>query len=160
MTTFRALCAELADSVELLLEMRPLDAKPMAITEHRLIRARAALAAPEQGPTLDDVSELCDEFGFYLEGSYDNLESAEALWEIIHAVLQRWGRPAVEPVPVSERLPGPEDCDDQGRCWFGTPGSDVMDAYWVYRKAEHRRQWDTHWAPHWALPVPQEGAGG
>jgi len=73
-------------------------------------------------------------------------------------VLARWGRPTVEPVPVSERLPGPQDCDDQGRCWFGTPGSHVMDAYWVYRKAEHRQSWDTYWTPHWALPVPQEEA--
>jgi len=66
------------------------------------------------------------------------------------------GSVSVEPVPVAERLPGPEDCDDQGRCWLGTPGSGVMDAYWVYRKAEHRRSWDTHWAPYWAFPVPQE----
>lgn len=63
-------------------------------------------------------------------------------------------RPAIEPVLVSERLPGPEDCDAEGRCWFYTPSSHVMNANWVYRKAEHRRSWDTHWAPHWALPVP------
>jgi hypothetical protein len=41
--TFRALCAELADSVELLLEMRSND-RPMRVTEDRLARARAALA--------------------------------------------------------------------------------------------------------------------
>jgi hypothetical protein len=68
-------------------------------------------------------------------------------------------RSAIEPVSVSERLPGPEDCDAEGRCWFYTPSSHVMNANWVYRKAEHRRSWDTHWAPHWALPVPVvEGA--
>jgi hypothetical protein len=52
MTDFRALCAELADSVELLLEMRSND-RPMRVTEDRLNRARAALEAqPEpQGPT-------------------------------------------------------------------------------------------------------------
>jgi hypothetical protein len=48
MIDFRDLCSELADSVELLLEMRAVDAKPMAITEDRLSRARAALAQPEQ----------------------------------------------------------------------------------------------------------------
>ena len=47
MIDFRDLCSELADSVELLLEMRAVDAKPMAITEDRLSRARAALAQPE-----------------------------------------------------------------------------------------------------------------
>ena len=52
MTDFRALCAELADSVELLLEMRSND-RPMRVTEDRLNRARAALEAqPEpQGPS-------------------------------------------------------------------------------------------------------------
>ena len=44
--TFRALCAELADSVELLLEMRSND-RPVQVTEDRLARARAALARPE-----------------------------------------------------------------------------------------------------------------
>jgi hypothetical protein len=60
------------------------------------------------------------------------------------AVLTRWGRPAVEPVPVSERLPGPEDCDDKGRCW------------WLARLPFPF----THWLPHWALPVPQEVTDG
>jgi hypothetical protein len=44
-----------------------------------------------QGPTLDDVSELCEEFGFHLDESYDNLESADALREMFRAVLARWG---------------------------------------------------------------------
>jgi hypothetical protein len=41
-TDYRAMCAELVDSVELLLEMRAVDAMPMAITEDRLTRARAS----------------------------------------------------------------------------------------------------------------------
>jgi hypothetical protein len=28
----------------------------------------------------------------------------------------RWSS-TIEPVPVAERLPGPEDCDAEGRCW-------------------------------------------
>jgi hypothetical protein len=58
------------------------------------------------------------------------------------------------PIPVAERLPGPEDCDAEGRCWWGTPGSDVMEPNWVYRKTKHCRNWDTHWLPANALPVP------
>ena len=155
-TDFRALCAELADSVELLLEMRPLDAKPMAITEDRLIRARAALAAPEQGPTLDDA-ELRIAYaigaktrwreGFPEAWGLTDMERAAhiaGLHSVLAAVLARWGRPVVEPVPVSERLPRPEDCDDQGRCW------------WLARLPFPF----THWVPHWALPVPQEGTDG
>jgi len=34
-----------------------------------------------------------------------------------HAVLARWGRPTITPIPVSERL-GPEDCDAEGKGWW------------------------------------------
>jgi hypothetical protein len=71
------------------------------------------------------------------------------------AALARWGRPAIGPVPVSERLPGPEDCDAEGRCWWWDEDDDM------WRLSEHRPWllcW-THWLPHWALPVPGvEGA--
>ena len=46
---FRSLCAELACSVELLLDMRN-SVRPMQITEDRLNRARAALATPPPEP--------------------------------------------------------------------------------------------------------------
>jgi len=124
------------------------EAKELDVGFHVLERARAVLAASEQGPTDDQIYDCWIETLLEL-GCGDPVVFARTL-------LTRWGRPAVEAVLVAERLPGPEDCDDRERCWFGTPGSDVMDAYWVYRKAEHRRQWDTHWAPHWAFPVPQE----
>jgi hypothetical protein len=77
---YRALCAALVDEA-------PYESPTTCL-------ARAALAQPEpEGPTLDDVSELCEEFGFYLDESYDNLESAETLWEMFRAVLARWGTP-------------------------------------------------------------------
>jgi hypothetical protein len=39
------------------------------------------------------------------EGSEVGFENA------IAEALARWGRPAIQPVPVAERLPGPEDVD-------------------------------------------------
>jgi hypothetical protein len=103
-TDFRALCAELADSVELLLEMRSND-RPMQVTEDRLNRARAALAQPEpQGFTPDHVNLMC--FAFEREPwatwlrRGGCLESAHCeLSDLMLAVLARWGRPAIEPVP-------------------------------------------------------------
>jgi hypothetical protein len=59
------------------------------------------------------------------------------------------------PVPVAERLPGPEDCDAEGRCFV-----------WDWRATEWRflersifdHGWqDAYWLPHNALPVPQQG---
>ena len=68
-----------------------------------------------------------------------------------------------KPVPVSERLPGLEDCDTRGRCWFIDDDEkwwpviigDILDedepdaiqrviCYYGY----------THWVQGWALPVP------
>lgn len=65
-----------------------------------------------------------------------------------------------QPVPVSERLPGPEDCDDQGRCWWGEPQiEDSHDATWnlcTQDDAQEFLTWGTKcgWLPAHALPVP------
>jgi hypothetical protein len=153
MTDFRALCAELLAFEYVCSEYKvPLQAA--------LRKARKALFQPEpQGPTLDDVSELCEEFGFHLDESYDNLESAEALWEMFRAVLARWGRPAIEPVPVSERPWEREGwCDADGRCWFGAPPDGAADAGWILRKPSERLSHQTASLPHHALPVPQQEA--
>jgi hypothetical protein len=71
-------------------------------------------------------------------------------------LLTRYTRPTTEPVPVAERLPGPEDCDAMGRCWWFTP-RDGNPA--PFRSADWSlyagwRQKFTHWLPHHALPVP------
>jgi hypothetical protein len=76
---------------------------------------------------------------------------------VIQEALVRWGRPAIEPVPVAERLPGPEDCDDQGRCWM----CGKVDGDWRLISIDNPgvpqlKYAFSHWLPHWALPVPQE----
>ena len=67
-------------------------------------------------------------------------------------VLSRWGRPAIKPVPVSERLPGPEDTTDRNECWYWHPGEECWDMVPVVTGTLD--EW-THWLPHWALPVPK-----
>jgi len=66
------------------------------------------------------------------------------------AALARWGRPAIEPVPVAERLPGPEDCDAEGRCWWFSP----LLGGWKLCDARGMTAFP-FWLPHHALPVPQ-----
>jgi hypothetical protein len=89
----------------------------------------------------------------------------EAFKVAARAVLARWDTPAIEPVPVSERLPGPEDCDAEGRCWWWHPAhiEDDFDNDWALLNHEWAglalRDSDdsliyTHWLPRWALPVP------
>ena len=63
------------------------------------------------------------------------------------------------PVPVAERLPGPEDCDAEGFCWWFSPadpsaGTFGVAAYWVLRKHEPEDDFRTHWLLATALPLP------
>jgi hypothetical protein len=134
---------------EALEELRQFPIDPEGgITFSALDKIRRALESqPEpQGPTESDLSEL-----FYRhvgEGSEVGFENA------IAEALARWGRPTIEPVPVSERLPGPEDVEPKLRyCWW----YNYIDQAWHYCDAGHcdRNTW-THWLPHYALPVPQQ----
>jgi hypothetical protein len=82
-------------------------------------------------------------------------------WVQYALVPARWGRPANQPVPVAEQLPGPEDCDAEGRCWVGCPEYSDDDDYGpiTYNPSWELAtfaQGDTHWLPHHALPIPQQ----
>jgi len=117
-TDFRALCAELVDAYLQLFEYvnnstwlgyEPSD-------DPLLIRARVALFAPEQGPTDDDLlsalEEIADECTFE-DHPYLVVNAGRAL-------LARWGRPAVEPVPVAEPGVADEIIDGNGTRWDRT----------------------------------------
>ena len=60
-----------------------------------------------------------------------------------------------EPVPVSERLPGAEDCDEDGRCWLFSKVEkkwSLIDA--SNPEAPHLQYCCSHWLPATALPPP------
>jgi hypothetical protein len=111
-TDWRALCAELADSVDRLLEMRAVDAKLMAITEDRLTRALHLLAQPE--PVVLTNAEMLRCYclakrDHCYEGPIDDwpkraerAATVHGLRAVIAADRARWGRPAIQPVPVAE----------------------------------------------------------
>ena len=178
MTDFRALCAELLAA----LESEGYAHWSTAPDEDELcLRARAALAEQPVGPTDEELMELMPQqmrddlanAARALAGlDRANVKAAGAMRIILnrHAVgharaaLARWGTPANEPVPVSERLPGPEECNAEGGCWWWHPGhkeDDFIDG-WILlnpKWAGSRRDSDdsliyTHWLPHWVLPVP------
>ena len=89
-TDFRLLCAELADSIELLLEMRPADAKPLRITEERLSCARAALAEPQpEPPTKAELKQLFDDQSGYIND--EQVMWWSDFYPAARAVLARWG---------------------------------------------------------------------
>ena len=68
--------------------------------------------------------------------------------------------PVAQPVPVSERLPVPEDCDEQGRCWLGGHQMGNGTPTWLLGyPAWAERFPDVHrfWLPANALPLPPRG---
>jgi len=73
-------------------------------------RAGGGKAPPRVGHILR-LAEIIRE----VDGNHDT--GAAALAEaILSHPGSRWSS-TIEPVPVAERLPGPEDCDAEGRCW-------------------------------------------
>jgi hypothetical protein len=137
-----------------------------AIYAHLLDRARARLAQPEpQGPTDEGLLKTyCDarrEFYFeHAAGDSDQEDrKAAAIWGL-RAVLTRWGRPAIESVPVAERPWEREGwCDADGKCWWGRPSEELCNSDWfLATRAEVEEFCDCFppvvSLPHWELPVP------
>lgn len=123
---------------------------------------RVALAEPRpEWPTLDDILELCADHEFMLgvDGANED-ESAKGLLEIARAVLARYGGQPPKPIPVSERLPGPEDCDAEGRCWLGAPADIHDSASWRLARPSERFSDDIAWLPAHAMPMPEGQADG
>ena len=117
---------------------------------------RAALArwgnhpgSPDSSPAAGEVAELVDlirqNVALAWEPAACMLGSMTA-GELTRAaeLLEQLNPP--QPVPVSERLPGPGDCDTEGRCWTWAIGT--------WRLSRINRSFHTHWLPAHALPKP------
>ena len=153
MTDFRALCAELLQELE--------HGSAWDYQQALKDQARAALEAqPEpQGPTNERLTWLWNHLQvsrrqlMALRG--ENCLDDTDYQQFARSVLKQWGRPAIEPVPVSERWPEFSDCDLFERVWAFNP---VLD-HWKVTKINQFIH--THWLPYWVLPVPGvEGADG
>ena len=109
MTDFRALCAEL---ITLNYERTDNVMEWVHRWNALMDRARAALAQPEpQEPTDYELAQLfSDSNRQAIKGACSTPEQAAALirshMEYARAVLARYGRPAIEPVPVVEGADG------------------------------------------------------
>jgi hypothetical protein len=117
MTDFRELCTELVDELE---DWIAFGDEADCADAHALVdRARAALAQPEpQGPTDEELLELMpeamrDEFaavsnvystatGGQVEPGLFRVVLNTVALEYARAVLTRWGRPVIEPVPSDD----------------------------------------------------------
>ena len=151
--SYRELCAELVEAIEDDDFFRPTDPNNDALRFCKaVLSARTALAQPEpEGPTVMEIIELHT----WLEDEWRTNNDGEDLptLDFARAVLARWGRPTPQPVAVSERLPGPEDCLDEGWAWFFNQRIGWRQAVLPVSPGY------THWLPANALPTP-EGTNG
>jgi hypothetical protein len=104
-----------------------------------------ALSQPEpEGPTDDELLDLANDHGV----------STEDIGPLVSAILTRWGGPAIEPVPVSERPWERKGwCNANGQCWMGDGGGSGFVPSWrLCKPSDSCLPWSL---PHHALPVPQ-----
>ncbi len=166
---YRAMCAELLQ--ELCCHYRSWELKEGHCSD-AMTRARALLDQPErQPPVAGEVAASLIELRSTVMG-LDQARMYVAAKRVERAadLLQRQHP---QPVAVSERLPGAEDCDEQGRCWLLT----VEDEYpqWRLHSIEGAQPggamiwvpvdsspgvmvdcfYTSHWLPATALPTPE-----
>lgn len=121
-----------------------------------------------------DYKRLCNELLSYLYQC--NWPDGKRFYALVERARAALAEPEPEgptqPVPVSERLPGSDDCDEEGRCWLLTveddypqwrlhsiqgaqPGGAMI---WVPVDSSPGVMVDcfytSYWLPAHALPVP------
>jgi hypothetical protein len=91
-TDWRALCARMADELD---HYRQLLMDDRRATHALAAEARAALAQPEpQGPSDEELLRI-----YRVATPCYQVEEYKRELDFARAVLARWGRPAIEPVP-------------------------------------------------------------
>ena len=133
------------------------DATKMVYDAYQMGRRDASADSQQAAEAAEN--EVVDEVRYVvyeLRDQADDLSPSSELFGLIHNAADLLERRHPVPVPVSERLPGPEDCDGEGRCWFFDP---CDDGWWWYRSALFLDGDPcplTHWLPANALPLPSE----
>ena len=95
-----------------------------------------------------------------------DIEAAADAWNRRPTALAADGPPAellerhAAPVPVAERLPGPKDCDAEGRCWLcGKVEGDWRLINPANAGVPRLQYYFSHWLPAHALPLPAPQGG-
>lgn len=83
------------------------------------------------------------------------LEQAESIVDLLKSVC------ILEPIAVSERLPGPEDCHFNpgatiGYCWWWHPPANTLGTGWWSFEPWEWVEDPTHWLPAHSLPIPRQ----
>jgi hypothetical protein len=140
--------AQIRSAAQYLVKKRNCDGDLISAIEYAIARwGRPTLQPVAEGPTAEELLAM-------RSWSCHGPTFDSDLVDFASAVLAKWGTLTPQPVAVSERLPGPEDCDEQGRCWvfddqLGLPS-------WTLIKVQGESlDSDMHWLPANALPAPE-----
>jgi hypothetical protein len=107
---------------------------------------------PAPVPAEGEVAEVMGLFRRWAE-AYPDSVIVDPYWLTRAAdLLERQAAPV--PVSVSERLPGPEDCDSHGWCWVLYSAHSTWTLEPPYGQDGMPTGW-THWLPAHALPLPE-----
>ena len=110
-----------------------------------------------EGPTDDEICSFIARVWPHSPGKVRDREWREDMLKMIRAAFEELplpdsSRPSIKPVPVSERLPGPEDYDANHQCWQWDTRSDSWTLYTSIGLGLNPLS--THWLPYHALPLP------
>ena len=125
--------------------------------------ARAALAEqvtePPAPPAEGEIDQLVSQLRDYAQGEAENgWHDDAARFRRAAELLERHAAPV--PVPVAERLPGPKDCDAEGRCWLcGKVEGDWRLINPANAGVPRLQYYFSHWLPAHALPLPAPQGG-
>lgn len=164
----KELLRELMDAVDSGIPVDRIRNSPLAVRIDAALKQPAPSPEPEgrepasvvEQPSHEELWEVGDPspelvHRWEVDGQHHTYETPLS----IHIATQaaRWGAAQVvqrhpAPVPVAERLPGPEDCDAELYCWrWNTIGG-------LWARQPLARSWyefESHWLPANALPLPK-----
>jgi hypothetical protein len=155
--------SRVADLLERLAQPEPVEFTPIPCDQTTMMQVvqhegRSILVPPQPEP-VGLTDEALASFTAYFCRNYPGPDTIihKPEWHaprIFHAAadaLARWGRPAITPIPVSERLPYDAECSDEGECWWFHAGAERWDL--LPRPPLKWMEW-SHWLPAHALPFP------
>jgi hypothetical protein len=140
-------------------QVAPASAQPAALAQPTVDPSPVALGRSGLAPEEIEAS-FRDWWKDRYGSTYFGAVPLSAVIEWNQLALPRSYRPTFQPIPVSERLPGPDDCSNPrtglGRwCWGWVQRDPIpYSGCWRMTRRERLSAEALAWAPWWALPLP------